>query len=127
MFQSDERYYPPMWFQLHLCANTPICISIALTTLLDSVFESAYSTLLKFLIIPQILNSKTKEFISYLAPKGFPIIVFLSKKPVIQSEVSQGVEYHILTHTHTHMKSRKMVLMNLFARQQWRNRYREQI
>ena len=78
----------------------PICVSIALTTLLDSVFES--SILLKFLIIPQILNSKTKQLISYLAPKGFPFTIFLSEEPVIQSEVSQRDEYHILTHRHTH-------------------------
>ena len=30
-------------------------------------------------------------------------------------------------YTNIYMVSRKMVLMNLFARQQWRNRHREQI
>ena len=42
-------------------------------------------------------------------------------------------KYHIFTHTHTHthtytfMESRKMVLMNLLAGQQWRSRHRKQI
>jgi len=31
-----------------------------------------------------------------------------------------------LAYTHAHMESRKMVLMNLFAGQQWRHRHREQ-
>ena len=31
-----------------------------------------------------------------------------------------------LTLTYIYMESRKMVLMNLFAGQQWRNRHREQ-
>ena len=30
------------------------------------------------------------------------------------------------THTHTHTESRKVVLMNLFAGQQWKCRHREQ-
>ena len=29
-------------------------------------------------------------------------------------------------HTHTHMESRKVVLMNLFAGRQWKCRHREQ-
>ena len=40
-------------------------------------------------------------------------------------------KYHILTHTHTHtytfMESRKMVLTNLLAGQQWRSRHTKQI
>ena len=44
----------------------------------------------------------------------------------MQSEVSKRKKdkYHILMHIY--MESRKMVLMNLFAGQQWRNRHREQ-
>ena len=32
-----------------------------------------------------------------------------------------------IVYQHIYMESRKMVLMNLFSRQQWRNRHREQI
>ena len=50
---------------------------------------------------------------------------------IIQSEVRKRKTVfcmltHTHTHTHTHMGSRKMVLMNLFARQQCRYRHREQ-
>ena len=46
-------------------------------------------------------------------------------EPIIQSEVSQKEKdkYRILMHIY--MESRKMVLKNLFAGQQWRNRHRE--
>ena len=45
--------------------------------------------------------------------------------PIIQSEVSQKEKdkYHILTHI---FGIQKMVLKNLFAGQQWRNRHRKQ-
>ena len=43
----------------------------------------------------------------------------------IQSEVNQKEKSII--YEHVHMKSRKMVLMNLFAGQEWRHRCREQI
>ena len=48
-------------------------------------------------------------------------------EPIIQSEVShkEKDKYQILTHIYT--ETRKMVPKNLFAGQQWRNRYREQI
>ena len=51
---------------------------------------------------------------------------WINLEPIIQSEVSQKEKdkYHILTYIY--MESRKMVLMNLFAGQQWRNRHREQ-
>ena len=47
----------------------------------------------------------------------------MSLEPVIQSEVSQKEKdkYHILS---IYTESRKMVLKNLFAGQQWRNRHR---
>ena len=43
---------------------------------------------------------------------------WINLEPIIQSEVNQKEKdkYHILTHVY--MKSRKMVLMNLFAEQQ---------
>ena len=51
---------------------------------------------------------------------------WMNLEPIAQSEVSQEEKdkYHIVTHIY--MESRKMVLMNLFAGQQWRNRHREQ-
>ena len=44
---------------------------------------------------------------------------------IIQSEVSQKEinRYHMLMYVY---RTRKIVLMNLFAGQQWRNRHREQ-
>ena len=47
-------------------------------------------------------------------------------EPIIQSEESQTEKnkYHIITHI---LESRKMVLMNLFAGQQWTHRHREEI
>ena len=46
-------------------------------------------------------------------------------KPIIQSEVSQKEKDKCCTLTHIYMESRKMVLKNLFAGQQWRNIHRE--
>ena len=45
---------------------------------------------------------------------------------VIQSEVSQKekIKYHILTHTY--IKSRKMVLTNLFTGKEWKHRCGEE-
>ena len=50
---------------------------------------------------------------------------WINLEPIIQSEVSQKEKdkYHILTHIY--MEPRKMVPMNLLARQEWRNRHRE--
>ena len=49
----------------------------------------------------------------------------MNLEPIIQSEVSQKEKnkYLILIHIYG---TRKMVLMNLFAGQQWRHRHREQ-
>ena len=48
---------------------------------------------------------------------------WINLEPIIQSEVSQKEKdkYHILTYIY--MESRKMVLMNLFAGQQWRRQW----
>ena len=51
---------------------------------------------------------------------------WINLQPIIQSEVSQKEKYQYLIATHIYTPSRKMVLMNLFAGQQWRNRHREQ-
>ena len=49
---------------------------------------------------------------------------WMNLEPIIQSEVSQKEKdkYHILS---IYTESRKMVLKNLFAGQQWTNRHRE--
>ena len=49
-------------------------------------------------------------------------------EPIEQSEVSQKNKYHILIHIiyiYIYMESKKMVLMDLFAGQQWRCGHRE--
>ena len=48
----------------------------------------------------------------------------MNLEPIILSEASQKEKdkYHILTHIY----GIQMVPMNLFSRQQWRNRHREQ-
>ena len=58
------------------------------------------------------------EYYSAIKKNAFESVL----EPIIQREVSQKEKnkYHI------YMKSRKMVLMNLLAEQQWRRRLREQ-
>ena len=49
-------------------------------------------------------------------------------EPIEQSEVSQKNKYHILiyiSYTYIYMEFKKMVLMDLFAGQQWRCGHRE--
>ena len=50
--------------------------------------------------------------------------VLMNLETIIQSEVSQKEKSII--YQCVYMESRKMVLMELFARQQWRHRHREQ-
>ena len=52
----------------------------------------------------------------------------MNLEPVIQNEVNPKEENknHILTYIYIYMESRKIVLMNLFAGQEWRRRPREQ-
>ena len=54
------------------------------------------------------------------------VVRWMNLEPVTQSEVSQKEKnkYHILTHIYG---IQKMVLMNIFAGQEWRHRCREQI
>ena len=52
---------------------------------------------------------------------------WMNLEPITQSEVSQKEKDKYCILTHIYMESRKMVLMNLFARQQCRNRYRERL
>ena len=70
----------------------------------------------------------TMEYYSAIKRNAFESVLmrWINLEPLIQSEVSQKEKnkYHILTYIY--MESRKMVLMNLFAGQQWRNRHREQ-
>ena len=53
------------------------------------------------------------------------LMMWMNLESIIQSEVSQKDKdkYSILTHIY--MKSRRMVLKNLFTGQQWRNKHRE--
>ena len=48
----------------------------------------------------------------------------MSLEPIVRSEVSQRKTN--IVYEHIYMESRKMVLMNLFAGQQWRYKHREQ-
>ena len=67
------------------------------------------------------------EYYSAIKRNAFESVLmrWINLKPIIQSEVSQKEKdkYHILS---IYTESRKMVLKNLFAGQQWRNRHREQ-
>ena len=51
------------------------------------------------------------------------IMRWMNLEPITHSEVSQKNKDCVLT---IYMKSRKMVLMNLFEGRQWRHRHREQ-
>ena len=66
----------------------------------------------------------TMEYYSAIKRNTFEsdLMRWMNLEPIIQSEASQKEKdkYHI--YEHTHMESRKMVLKNLFTRQQWRNR-----
>ena len=64
-----------------------------------------------------LLNHKRNAFESVLMRE-------MNLEPLIQSEVSQKEKdkYHVLN---IYMESIKMVLKNLFAGQQWRNRHRD--
>ena len=66
------------------------------------------------------------EYYSPIKRNSFELVLirWMKLDSIIPSEVSQKEKnkYHILTHVY--MEYRKMVLMNLFARQQWRHRYK---
>ena len=54
------------------------------------------------------------------------LVRWMNVEPVTQSIISQKEKnkYSILPHTHIHMESIKVVLMNLFAGKEWRCRCR---
>ena len=72
-----------------------------------------------------VLHIYTMKYYSAMKRNAFESVLmkWINLEPIIQSEVSQKEKEkdHILTH----MESRRMVLKNLFAVQQWRNRHRE--
>ena len=72
-----------------------------------------------------LLHIYKMEYYSVIKRNAFESVLmkWMNLEPIIQSEVSQKEKdkYHILTH----MESRRMVLKNLSAGQQWRNRHRE--
>ena len=69
----------------------------------------------------------TMEYYSAIKRNTFESILIRQMKlePIIHSEVSQKKKYKNCILMHIYMEFRKMVLMNLFAGQQWRSRYRE--
>ena len=77
--------------------------------------------------IKKLLYLYTMEYYSAIKRNTFESVLmrWMNLEPITQSEVSQKEKdkYCILTQ---YMESRKMVLNNLFAEQQWRNRHREQ-
>ena len=71
----------------------------------------------------------TMEYYSVIKKNAFESVLmrWMKLEPIVQSEVSQKEKHQYIILTHIYMESRKMVLMNLFARQQCRNRYRERL
>ena len=69
----------------------------------------------------------TMEYYSAIKRNAFESVLmrWVNLEPIIQSEVSQKEKDKYCILMHIYMESRKMVLMNLFAGQQWRNRHRE--
>ena len=51
---------------------------------------------------------------------------WMNLEPIIQTEVKSKREKTNTIYQHIHMEHRRMVLMNLFAEQEWRHRGREQ-
>ena len=76
--------------------------------------------------IKKLWYTYTMEYYSAIKRNAFESVLmrWMNLEPIIQSEVSQKEKdkYHILS---IYMESRKMLLKNLFAGQQWRNRHRE--
>ena len=70
----------------------------------------------------------TVKYYSSLKRNTFDSVImrWINLETIVPSEAShkEKDKYQILMHIYT--ESRKMVLMNLFAGQQWRNRHREQ-
>ena len=68
------------------------------------------------------------EYYSAIKRNAYELILmrWMNLEPIIQSEVSQK-EKNKLSYINTYMDSRRMVMTNLFAEQQWRHRHREQI
>ena len=66
----------------------------------------------------------TMEYYSALKKNAFESVLmrWMNLEPIIHSEVSQKEN---IVYQGIYMESRKMVLMNLFAGQQWRCRHRE--
>ena len=71
------------------------------------------------------------EYYSAIKKNAFESVLmrWMKLELIIQSEVSQKEkhQYSILTHIYIYMEFRKMVMMTLYARQQKRHRYKEQI
>ena len=70
----------------------------------------------------------TQWNITQLLKSAFESVLmrWLKLEPIIHSEVSQKEKHQYSILTHIYMEFRKMVMMNLCARQQKRHRYKEQ-
>ena len=68
----------------------------------------------------------TMEYYSAIKRKTFESVLmrWMNLEPIIQSEIRKRKTNII--HQHIYMESRKMLLMNLFAGQQWRHSHRAQ-
>ena len=54
------------------------------------------------------------------------LVRWMKLEPIVQSEVSQKEKHQYIILTHIYMKSRKMVTITLYVRQQKRHRCKEQ-
>jgi len=70
----------------------------------------------------------TMEYYSTIKKSTFESVLmrWLKLEPIIHSEVSQKEKQQYSILTHIYMEFRKMVMMNLCARQQKRHRCKEQ-
>ena len=67
----------------------------------------------------------TVEYYSAIKRNTFESVLmrWMNLEPIIQSEVSEKEKSNYCILVHIYIESRKRVLMNLFARQQWRHRH----
>ena len=70
----------------------------------------------------------TMQYYSAVKKNAFESVLMRWKKlePIIQSEVSQKEKHQYSILMHIYMEFRKMITMNLYARQQERHRCKEQ-
>ena len=79
-------------------------------------------------LIKKLWYIYTVEYCSAVKRNAFESVLmrWMNLEPIIQSDVSQKEKYKYCILTHIYRILKKMVLMNLFSGQQWKNRSREQ-